>query len=144
MTRLGLYAIIIVAGLASQTLRADAPPLCPIGNAVMNGTYVMSGTGTILGTGGGPLTFLGAVTYNGDGTGTVTSLSQNVIGSVGRATSIPASFTVNRDCTGSKIVGAGPTAQHFDFVITPDGKTITFIGTDGFAVLSGTAVRMNR
>jgi hypothetical protein len=56
---------------------------------------------------------------------------------------VPAIFTVNRNCTGSKTVGTGASANHFDFVITPDGHTITFIETDAFAVTPGTAVRLN-
>ena len=105
---------------------------------------MMSGTGAVFGTGGGPIAFVGVVTYNGDGTGVLMSATDNLNGTVGRATSIPATFTVNRDCTGSKTIGSGPTAQHFDFVITPDGRTLTFVETDAFAVVSGTAVRMNR
>jgi hypothetical protein len=57
---------------------------------------------------------------------------------------VPITFSVNRDCTGSKTVGSGASATHFDFVITPDGRTITWVQTDAFWVTSGTAVRMNR
>jgi len=144
MTRFGLFAMIIAAGLATQSLRAEGPPQCASGNMVMNRTYAMSGTGAVLGTGGGPIAFVGIVTYNGDGTGTLHSATANVNGTVLKSTLVPAVFTVNRDCTGSKTFGAGPTAQHFDFVITPDGSTITFVETDAFAVMSGAAVRTRR
>jgi hypothetical protein len=145
MTRLfgSFAALAIAAALATPTLKAD-PPLCPTLNLVMNGTYTMSGTGTVFGTSGGPLAFVGVITYNGDGTGTLMSVTDNLNGAVGRASSLPATFTVNRDCTGSKTIGSGPSAQHFDFVITRDGNTITFVGTDAFAVVSGTAVRISR
>ncbi len=137
----------LAAALGTQSLKADGPPICTQGNAIMNGSYTISGGGTVLGSGGAagsPLVFLGVINYNGDGTATLTSATQNLNGSVGRLSSIPATFTVNRDCTGTKTIGSGPTAQHFDFVISPDGKTITFVETDAFAVVSGTAVRMNR
>ena len=51
-------------------------------------------------------------------------------------------FTVNSNCTGSKTFGTGATATHFDFMITPDGKTITWIAMDSGVIIIGTAVRM--
>jgi hypothetical protein len=47
---------------------------------------------------------------------------------------------VNRDCTGSKTIGT----SHFNFVITPDGSTITWIVTDAGVTLSGTGIRFRR
>jgi hypothetical protein len=108
-----------------------------LGNAVMNGTYVMSGKGTIVGV--GPVAMIGQVVYNGDGTGVLLSVTKSVNGMIVKTASVPVVFTVNPDCTGSKIVGSG--AAHFDFVITPDGATITWVQTDTNAVISGTAER---
>lgn len=105
----------------------------------MNGIYVMSGKGDIVGV--GPVVLEGVVVYNGDGTGVLLSVTQNVNGTITRATSIPVTYTVNRDCTGSKIVGSGASPNHFDFVITPDGSIITWVETDPTAVISGKAVR---
>jgi hypothetical protein len=108
----------------------------------MSGVYVMSGRGNIVGV--GPVVMVGEVVYNGDGTGTLLSVTKNVNGTVLTSAQIPVMFTVNRDCTGSKIVGSGASATHFDFVITPDGSTITWVGTDPNSVISGKAVRASR
>ena len=51
-------------------------------------------------------------------------------------------YTVNPDCTGSQIFGSGPTASHFDFVVTADGGKITYIQTDTGDV-TATAVRLS-
>jgi hypothetical protein len=51
---------------------------------------------------------------------------------------------VNPDCTGSKTIGSGASATHFDFIITPDGSTITWIETDNGVTLSGTAIRQQK
>jgi hypothetical protein len=53
---------------------------------------------------------------------------------------VPAVYTVNADCTGSKIFGG---TQHYDFVVSPNGRLITFIVTDAGVVLSGTGVRLD-
>lgn len=125
----------VAAGLTPQVLKAESGQ-CPLGNATMNGVYVASGTGTVAGV--GPIALVGLVTYNGDGTGSMASITQTVNGASSTASNIPATFTVNRDCTGSKTIGT----QHFNFVITPDGSLITWIVTDAGVTLMGTGIRL--
>jgi hypothetical protein len=91
---------------------------------------------------GNPFAQLAKVTYDGQGNGMATlTVSNN--GTIAENINVVGTFTVNRDCTGTKTFGVGPSAAHFDFVITPDGKTITWIRTDTNFVLIGTAVRMD-
>ncbi len=127
----------VAVGLAPQVLRAQNPQ-CPLGNATMNGTYVASGTGTVVGV--GPIASVGLVIYNGDGTGMLVSITQSVNGATSTANNIPATFTVNRDCTGTKTIGT----NRFNFVMTPDGDTITWIVTNPGVTLMGTGVRVRR
>jgi hypothetical protein len=47
---------------------------------------------------------------------------------------------VNSNCSGQKTVGP----FHFSFVITPDGKTITFIQTDPGVVSAGQTKQLVR
>jgi hypothetical protein len=91
-----------------------------------------------------PFFSLALAVYNGDGTGTLTSLTETVNGSSSTAASLPITFTVNRDCTGSKTVGSGPSAIHMNFVISPDGSKITWIVTDPGVTMTGTGVRQDR
>jgi hypothetical protein len=104
----------------------------------MNGTYVVSGSGTVIGT--GPLNSLGLWVYNGDGTATNVFSTSSMNGVSSTSSGVTATYTVNSDCTGSKTVGA----NHFNFVITPDGNTITWIRTDHGLNVSGTGVRIKR
>lgn len=113
-------------------------PACAQGNLIMNGTYVVSGTGTVSGV--GPLTTVGLIVYNGDGTGATVFSTMTVNGVSSTSSGVPATFTVNRDCTGSKIIGT----THFNFVITPDGDTITWIVTSSGVNAMGTGVRIRR
>ena len=137
-----LLALAAFAALTPQAIKAEAPETCSKGNSVMNGMYVMSGNGTVVGV--GPVVMVGEVIYNGDGTGTLLSVTKNVNGMVLSASKVPVTYTVNPDCTGSKTVGSGASSNHFDFVITPDGATITWVGTDASTIISGKAKRFNR
>jgi hypothetical protein len=141
-----LFNSLAVAAMAAafvpQVVKADGPALCPTGNAVMNGTYVMSGGGNVVGV--GPITFAGLVVYNGDGTGTLVTSTGSFNGAISKLANVSGVYTVNRDCTGSKTFGSGASAQHFDFVITPDGSTITWVETDNGTTISGSAVRAGR
>ncbi|HEY6346724.1 MAG TPA: hypothetical protein VIY49_34980 [Bryobacteraceae bacterium] len=132
----------MAAAFVPQVVKAQGPALCPMGNVVMNGTYVMSAGGTV--TGVGPVTFAGLVVYNGDGTGTLVTATESLNGAISKLANVSGVYTVNRDCTGSKTFGSGASAQHFDFVITPDGSTITWVETDNGTTISGTAVRAGR
>jgi hypothetical protein len=137
-----LFALAAFAAVvAPQALKAENAQ-CPLGNATMNGTYAMSATGTIIGL--GPITVVGEVFYDGQGSGNVIAATISVNGAVSKLSSVPASFVVNRDCTGSKTIGTGPSTQHYDFVITPDGYTITWVVTDSGVALMGTAQRLKR
>jgi hypothetical protein len=133
-----LALVAFTAAVTPQALRADNA-LCTRQNVIMSGTYAMSGGGTIVGV--GPIAMVGAVTYDGQGNGSVTySVSAN--GAITRGITATGTFIVNRDCTGSKTFGSGPTAAHYDFIITPDGSKITWVETDAGVVISGQAVRL--
>jgi hypothetical protein len=125
----------IAVALAPQVLPAQDSQ-CRLGNATMDGTYVASGTGTVVGV--GPIAVVGTIVYNGDGTGKVVSITRSVNGISSTSTGIPATFTVKPDCTGTKNVGG----TNYNFVITPDGRTITWIVTDAGLTLMGTGVRL--
>jgi hypothetical protein len=138
-----MLAFAVFAAAASQQVaRADDSLHCYAGNAVMNGVYVMSGRGNLVGV--GPVVMAGEVVYNGNGTGTLLSSTLNVNGTIVGYTQVPVVFTVNPDCTGSKTLGTGSSATHYNFVITPDGSTITWVETDANAVISGKAVRASQ
>ena len=122
----------LTIALAPQTLEAQCS------NATMKGTYVASGTGMV-GTGPAfsPIAAVSLVTYNGDGTGVQVFGTRTVAGQASTSSNVPATFTVNPDCTGSKTIGT----TNFNFVITPDGSKITWIVTDSGVTLMGTGVR---
>lgn len=136
---LAAAALAIVA--APQFARADSARQCPLQNAVLQGTYVVAGSGEISGV--GPIASVGRAVYNGDGTGTVASGTTTVNGSSSTSSNQPIAYTVNRDCTGSKVLGSGPSAIHMNFVITPDGSKITWIITDPAVTMIGTGVRQD-
>ena len=126
------------AVLVPEAVEADAPPQCSLGNAIMQGTYVANGTGTVIGV--GPITTVGLLIYNGDGTGVSVFSTRSVNGASSTTSNVPATFTVNQDCTGSKTIGT----THLNFVITPDGSTITWIVTDTGITMSGTGIRLKK
>jgi len=102
----------------------------------MKGAYVLSQTGTQNGT---PFAIVGEATYNGHGGGSVTATEMRG-GTLIPIVGAPATFKVNPDCSGSKTVGP----FNFNFVITPDGKTITFVQTDSGVVSAGKAKRLTQ
>jgi hypothetical protein len=124
---IAVLGTILAAFLTTSTLRAQQ--MCT--NWTMQGTYVLSQTGTA---GTTPFAIVGEATYDGRGGGTVTA-TEMFGGTIELIVKAPATFTVNPDCSGSKTVGP----YHFNFVITPDGKTITFIQTDSGVVSAGKA-----
>ena len=138
-TRLAAFGAILGMFLAAPASRAQGP-YCS--NATMNGTYVLTATGTVT-TPAGPVAFtvIGKVTYFGDGTGSLTFSTSSTGGTVSRISGpVPGTYTVKSDCTGSKVFGG---VQHYDFVIAPDGRVITWIVTDAGVSVSGQAVRMD-
>ena len=131
---LGLAAIMFA--VAPQALKA-ADALCPLGNATLNGTYVLHGEGTIVGV--GPLAIVGWLTHDGKGNVVKGSMTASVNGTISMFT-VSATYTVNSDCSGS-LEAQG---QHYNMVVSPDGKTVNWIQTDSGTVSSGTEVRLTR
>src|ERR1700746_3149301 len=90
-----LFAITsVMIGFGAQLMAEPSQVQCPAGNATLNGVYLMLGSGSI--TGVGPLATMGIVTYDGQGSGSVTGTTV-VNGSPSRST-VSGTFTVNRDC----------------------------------------------
>ena len=126
----------ITFAVAPQALKADdADALCPRGNATLSGTYMLRGEGTIVGV--GPLAVVGWLTYDGKGNVVKSSMTASVNGTISTFT-ISGPYTVNSDCSGS----VEPSGQHYNFVVSPDGKTVNWIETDPGTVSSGTEVRL--
>ena len=131
--------------LAPHCLMAQNEGFCT--QATLKGAYVMSATGTRyagtppqpVGTGG----TVAKVVYDGQG-GATSTQTLSAAGTIFRQITATGSYTVNSDCTGSKtFTSSTGQVSHFDFVVTPNGQTITFIETDPGFVLTGTAVRMD-
>ena len=124
----------LTIALAPHALRAEGQ----CSNATMKGTYVTSSTGTVGSAPAfSPIASVGLIIYNGDGTGMSVFSTKTVGGQNSTSSNVPATFTVNPDCTGSKTIGA----TTFNFVITPDGSKITYIVTNPGVTLMGTGVR---
>jgi hypothetical protein len=123
--------------LTTSTVRAqEPPPHCS--QATLSGTYVNSGTGTM---GGASVVMVGKVTYDGHGNGQST-FTRSVGGVITRPVAVPGVYTVNPDCTGSKTFNG---TTDYDFVVTPDGREITWIVTNSSAgsLFTGRAVRLD-
>jgi len=116
-----------------------AQSLCPRENATLNGAYVTRATGSV---GGAPLAVVGITTYDGRG-GFQLSATISFNGAINKGAG-SGTYTVNRDCTGSQTFGSGPGAAHYDLVVTPDGRKITYIQTDTGTVVTVTSVRLSR
>jgi len=129
-----LGAILTVFLTTSAVMAQAPPPNCS--QATLSGTYVNTGTGTM---GGVSVISVGQVTYDGHGNGQST-FTKTVGGFVQKFVAVPGVYTVNADCTGSKIFGGATT---YDFVVTPDGREITWIVTSAGAPFSGRAVRLD-
>jgi hypothetical protein len=122
------------AGAPRALKAADA--LCPLQNATKHGTYVVSGTGTIVGF--GPISAVGEITYDGQGN-SIATYTASVNGTIHKGVTVTGTYTVNTDCTGSHVESDG---SHYDFVVSPDGDTATWISTDTGEVVTGTEVRL--
>jgi hypothetical protein len=138
ITRLAPMAAIFGAFFLTQAVNAQSV-YCS--NGTMRGTYVVQGTGSIITpTGAVPFATVGQVTYFGDGTGSVTSSTTNMGGTVSRTTApVAGTYSVKPDCTGTKILGG----VHYDFVISPNGRLISWVVTESGVVISGTAVKLD-
>ena len=128
---------ILTVFLTASTARAQAQAPAPnCSQATLNGTYSLSGNGTM---GGVAVATRGKVTYDGHGNGQAT-FTQSSGGFVQKFVAVPGVYTVNPDCTGSKTFNGTTT---YDFVVTPDGREITWIVTNSGAVFTGNAVRQD-
>src|ERR1035441_9504064 len=124
---------ILTVFLTASTARAQAQAPAPnCSQATLNGTYSLSGNGTM---GGVAVATRGKVTYDGHGSGQAT-FTQSSGGFVQKFVAVPGVYTVNPDCTGSKTFNGTTT---YDFVVTPDGREITWIVTNSGAVFTGNA-----
>ena len=66
MTRFSIFCALLAMTVAPTRLTlVSAAPLCPLGDATLNGTYIVSGGGTVATV--GPVTSVGEVTYDGKG-----------------------------------------------------------------------------
>ena len=131
-----LSGAILTLFLTASAVRAQGPPP-QCSQATLNGTYVNSGSGS---RGGASVVSVSKVTYDGQGNGQSTGTTSTA-GVISRSVAVPGVYTVNPDCTGSKTFGG---VTNFDFVVTPDGREITWIVTNAFAgsLFTGRAVRM--
>jgi len=127
-----LALTIITFVLAPQAFSAQ----CPLGNATLHGSYTVFGTGTIVGV--GPLTALGVHTWDGQGN-TVATFTASVNGNIFPGIAVTGTYSVNPDCTASLSESDG---AHYNFVVSPDGNSATWIRTDAGTVLSGTETRL--
>jgi len=107
----------------------------------LKGAYIFSGTGTFAPV--GPLAAAGKITFDGLGNmqGTAT---QSFAGTIFKDVAFTGSYKVNGDCTGSLIFEYTVSGQSstFDFVVTPQGDTVTSICTDPGGTLVVNFVRV--
>jgi hypothetical protein len=127
-----LALAMITLALAPQASSAQ----CPQGNATLHGSYTVFGTGTIVGV--GPLTALGVHTWDGQGN-TVATFTASVNGNILPGITVTGTYSVNPDCTASLSESDG---AHYNFVVSPDGNSATWIRTDAGTVVSGTETRL--
>ena len=98
------------------------PEQCELQNSTLHGTYLARFSGTVSGK---PATFLGLVTFDGQGNYQFIGTG-NFNGTISRSPG-SGTYTVNRNCTGSLTLGGAP---HFDMVVTPDGVQAYTISTE--------------
>ena len=148
MTWVKSAAFISVASLAALALEgsipqaqaqslntADSGALCPQGNATLRGNYLSMGGGSVGGV--GAVAFIGKITFDGKGNLTnpfTISFAGAISEQVAQGT-----YIVNSDCTGTQTLAG---ANHFNFIVTPDGSKFDYIETDAGTVISGSASRM--
>ena len=124
------------AGIPAAAVPLSSSAQCPLGNATKHGTYLVSGTGTIVGV--GPISAAGEITYDGQGN-SIATVTLSVNGTIHSGVTVTGTYTVNSDCTGSHSESDG---AHYDFVVTPDGNTASWIEVDSGTVVSGTEIRL--
>jgi hypothetical protein len=115
MTKLLLFCTLAAMTLAAaETLYAADVP-CPLLNATLRGTYMVHGEGYIV----------------------VNTFSASINGEIQRGSIISGPYTVNPDCTMTSSGNGG----NYDFVVMPDGSSLSWIETDPGTVFHGSAVR---
>ena len=127
----------VIPQAGAQNLNTSEPEaLCPRGDATLHGAYMAIGGGTVVGY--GPVSFIGKLTY--DGQGHITKVSTvSIVGQIITSPDSP-TYTVHSDCIGTHVSGDG--TQHYNFVVSPDGSKLEFIETDAGTVITGTITRM--
>ena len=113
---------------------------CEPKNAMLQGPYLTHATGFA---GGTPIAVVGITTYDGSG-GFSLSATASFNGTIFKGGSGTGTYTVNSDCTGSQTFGSEPNTAHYDFVVTPDARQITYIQTDAGTVVTVTSLRLRR
>jgi len=135
--RLLIFALALTTfAAAPHSLKAADEALCPLGNATVHGTYMTQGTGSIVGV--GPISVIGLMTFDGKGTGVLTSTS-SLNGAISTGT-VSGPYTVNSDCTMTLTLSNG---THYDSVVAPDGRTADWIETDPGTIVSGAVMRLS-
>lgn len=129
---LWLATIVAPIGLFAQP--------CEPKNAMLQGPYVTHATGFA---GGTPIAVVGITTYDGSG-GFSLSATASFNGTIFKGGSGTGTYTINSDCTGSQTFGSEPNTAHYDLVVTPDARQITYIQTDAGTVVTVTSVRLRR
>jgi hypothetical protein len=134
--------LLVSCALAAMSF-AVAPPalkaaeaLCPLQNATLHGTYLVAGSGTIVGL--GAIAAVGEVTFDGRGH-SIATYTASVNGTIHKGVTVTGTYTVNPDCTASHAESDG---SHYDYVVAPNGNTVTWIETDSGTVVTGTEVRL--
>jgi hypothetical protein len=126
-------SLLLTIALSPMGLWAQ-PQQCPLQNATLDGGYVSHAIGFA---GGNPLAVVGITTYDGHGNFQL-SATVSVNGTILRPPTGTGSYTVNGDCTGSQTLGS----SNYDFVVTPDGREVTYISTNPGTVITVTSVRL--
>jgi hypothetical protein len=130
-----LALVAFTAALATEAVKAEEVR-CPLENATLHGTYVLYGTGTRVGV--GPIAAVGEFTSDGKGN-TKATYTASVNGTIHEGVTVTGMYTVSGDCTGTLAESDG---SHYDFVVTPNGRAVSWIRTDAGFVTSGTIVRL--
>lgn len=135
MTKLSVTLALTTMILALATAAAKAHASCPLLNATLHGSYIVAGSGTIAGV--GPVTAVGKHTWDGDGKTAAT----NTISANGNILNVHVTgmYTVNIDCTGKLTESDG---SHYNFVVQPNGESLSWIETDAGTIVSGTELRL--
>jgi hypothetical protein len=154
---LGLIGVVgvlaIEAGYAKDEAKDEDDAGAKCSEATLDGTYLAAHSGVVVeetkkGPPQGPFAQAGYLVY--DGNGNVDGLfSLNFNGNVFRHVSVPGTYTVKADCTGtSTFITEEGVPFRADLFIAPDGSMYTFVQTNppevvasGFE-LQGTAKRV--